>query len=60
LESEKAEIEARFCDPDYFNNNADGFRKDRQRLSDLERELTGAYERWEALESMQKVLAGQR
>jgi len=60
MESEKAKIEACFCDPDYFNNNADGFREDRQRLSDLERELTGAYERWEALESMQKVLAGQR
>ncbi|MFQ5582737.1 MAG: ATP-binding cassette domain-containing protein, partial [Mariprofundaceae bacterium] len=51
MESEKAEIEARFCDPDYFRNDPEGFQKDKQRLSDLEENLTKAYARWEELEA---------
>jgi len=51
MESEKAEIEARFCDPDYFSNDAEGFRKDKQQLSELEEKLTDVYAHWEALES---------
>jgi len=58
MESEKAEIEARFCDPDYFSNNAEGYRCDQQGLSDLEKKLTDAYARWDVLVSRQKELAG--
>jgi len=57
MESEKAEIEARFCDPDYFSNDSEGYQRDQQRLFDLEKKLTDAYARWEALESGQKELA---
>jgi len=52
MESEKAEIEARFCDPDYFSNDAEGYRRGQQRLSDLEEKLTGAYARWDELETI--------
>lgn len=58
LESEKGEIEARFCDPDYFNRDGEAFVKDQQRLDTLESELTVCYERWDALETKQAELAG--
>ena len=51
LEAEKAAIEARFCEPDYFSRDAEGFRRDRQRLAELEDELAAAYARWEELEA---------
>ena len=58
LESEKGEIEARFCDPDYFSRDAAAFQGDRQRLQALEDELTEAYASWEALEAKREALAG--
>jgi ATP-binding cassette subfamily F protein uup len=57
LESEKGEIEARFCDPDYFNRESDAFLKDQNRLAALESELTNCYERWDELEIKQTELA---
>jgi len=51
MESENAEIEARFCDPDYFSNDAEGYQRDQQRLAELEDELSNAYARWEELET---------
>ena len=57
MESEKGEIEARFCDPDYFNRDGEAFVKDQNRLADLETELTACYERWDALETKQSELA---
>ncbi|MDX8412122.1 MAG: ATP-binding cassette domain-containing protein [Mariprofundaceae bacterium] len=57
LESEKARIEARFCDPDYFQQNADSFQADQQRLTELAKELEAAYTRWEALESKSTALS---
>jgi len=57
LESEKAEIEKRFCDPDYFSREADAFLKDQKRLSELENELSVCYERWDELETKQTALA---
>jgi ABC transport system ATP-binding/permease protein len=57
LESEKSAIEARFCDPEYFARDADGFRTDQQRLADIEPELAAAYARWEELEARQAALA---
>ncbi|MFQ5519625.1 MAG: ATP-binding cassette domain-containing protein, partial [Mariprofundus sp.] len=56
MESEKAEIEARFCDPDYFARDGEAYRKDQQRLAELESELSNCYERWEALETKQAEL----
>jgi len=57
LESEKAEIEARFCDPDYFNHDTEGYQRDQQRLNELSGLLTNAYAHWEALEARQEELA---
>ncbi|MES0370650.1 MAG: ATP-binding cassette domain-containing protein [Mariprofundaceae bacterium] len=57
LESEKGEIESRFCDPDYFNRDGEAFVKDQQRLDILESELTVCYERWDALETKQSELS---
>ncbi len=57
LESEKAEIEKRFCDPDYFSRETDAFLKDQKRLSELENELSVCYERWDELETKQMALA---
>ncbi len=56
MESEKTDIEARFCDPAYFNNDVDSYQRDQQRLSDLEQKLADAYARWEALEDKQEEL----
>ncbi len=52
MEEEKAAIEARFCEPDYFRRDAEGFRRDQARLAELEAELSSAYARWEELESV--------
>jgi ATP-binding cassette subfamily F protein uup len=51
MEEEKAAIEARFCEPDYFRRDAEGFRRDKARLAELEDELAAAYARWEELEA---------
>ncbi|MDX8401748.1 MAG: ATP-binding cassette domain-containing protein [Mariprofundaceae bacterium] len=58
MEAEKAAIEARFCDPDYFGRDAEAFHADRQRLQALESRLDTAYRRWEELEARQQALAG--
>jgi len=50
MEAEQSEIERRFCDPEYFQRDADAFRTDRHRLKVLECELRAAYARWEFLE----------
>jgi len=57
LESEKSEIEERFCDPDYFTRDGEAFLKDQGRLSELESELSDCYERWDELERKQAELA---
>ncbi len=57
LESEKGEIEKRFCDPDYFNRDEKGYMQDQARLTELESELMAAFERWDELESKQAALA---
>lgn len=58
MEEEKGAIEARFCEPDYFSSDAEGFQKDQKRLHELESKLGLAYERWEELEAKQEILAG--
>jgi len=58
LESEKGEIEERFCDPDYFTRDEGAFLKGQGRLAEIETELSTAYERWDALETLQAELAG--
>ena len=57
LEAEKAAIEGRFCDPEYFGRDADGFMADQQRLDAIEAELAEAYARWEELEAKAEALA---
>ena len=57
LESEKGEIEERFCDPDYFTRDGDAFLKDQNRLVELESELADCYERWDELETKRAELA---
>jgi len=58
MEAEKAEIETRFCAPDYFTTNAEAFLHDQQRLAELETQLATAYERWQTLEEKREILAG--
>jgi len=57
MEAEKAEIEARFCDPDYFTRDEEAFVKDQMRLTELENALTHCYESWDELETKQSELA---
>ena len=57
-EKEKTEIEARFCDADYFSNDPENFQKDQKQLDTLENQLQQAYARWEALEEKQANFAG--
>jgi ATP-binding cassette subfamily F protein uup len=57
MEVEKAAIEERFCDPDYFNCDGEAFQQDQQRLHELESLLSDAYSSWEALETKQDELA---
>ena len=52
-EAEKAEIEARFCDVDYFNNDPESFQNDQRRLDVLDKLLEDAYIRWDELETKQ-------
>ncbi len=57
MESEQSEIEARFCEPDYFTANPEAFQADQQRLTELESKLETAYARWEAIEAKQETLS---
>jgi len=57
LETEKSDIEARFCDVDYFTQDSDAYQTDQKRLAALENELIDAYARWEILEEKQSQLA---
>jgi len=56
MEAEKSEIEMRFCEPDYFTTDAGGFRKDQERLDQLETCLEHAYDSWQQLEAKQESL----
>jgi len=58
METEKAAIEKRFCNPDYFINDAESYQKDQQRLAILDDTLLDAYARWELLEEKQTLLSG--
>jgi ATP-binding cassette subfamily F protein uup len=58
MEAGKAAIEGRFCNPDYFNHDAEAFQQDRQRLHELESLLSEAYTSWEELESKKDSLTG--
>ncbi|MDQ6967026.1 MAG: ATP-binding cassette domain-containing protein, partial [Mariprofundaceae bacterium] len=56
-EEEKAGIETRFCDVDYFSNDPKAFQQDQQRLAAIEAELVTGYARWEELVTMQEALS---
>ncbi|RMH60874.1 MAG: ATP-binding cassette domain-containing protein [Zetaproteobacteria bacterium] len=60
LETQKTELEARFCAPDYFQRDPAGFRRDQQRLQTLETQLAEAYARWQELEEKQAGLKAAR
>jgi len=57
METEKSEIETRFCEVDYFRLDADGFQRDQLRLNVLELSLETAYSRWEIIEAKQASLS---
>jgi len=57
IEEEKAEIEERFCNPDYFTRDVEAYQKDQQRLSALDDALLDAYARWESLEEKQTAFS---
>ncbi len=56
MEEEKAAIEARFCESDYFTANPEAFQADQSRLSEIEFKLESSYERWEEIEAKQESL----
>jgi len=56
MEEEKSAIEVRFCQPDYFSTDAEGFKNDQQRLAQLEILLENAYNQWQELEAKQEAL----
>jgi len=56
METEKSEIEARFCEPDYFTASPEAFQADQTRLNELESKLETAYERWQEIEAKQEAL----
>jgi len=58
-EEEKATIEQRFCDPDYFQKNSEACRNDQQRLQVIEKSLEAAYQQWQELEEKQQALVNQ-
>jgi len=58
MESEKSDIETRFCNPDYFSSDNDGYQKDQKCLVELETELEAAYGRWQELEAKLELFAG--
>ncbi|MDQ6987513.1 MAG: ATP-binding cassette domain-containing protein [Mariprofundaceae bacterium] len=58
MEEEKAAIEARFCEVDYFTRDPESFQADQQRLAELEAEISAVYARWEGLEARQEAMAG--
>ena len=51
LETEIAELQAGFADPERYAGNPDKIAEAGKRLSELEAELETAFERWEALEN---------
>ncbi|MDQ6990525.1 MAG: ATP-binding cassette domain-containing protein [Mariprofundaceae bacterium] len=53
METEKAAIEQRFCDPNYFLEQAESYQADQKKISELEKNLKTAYETWEQLEEKQ-------
>ena len=57
MEAEKAAIEARFCNPNYFTDDAEAYQKDQRRLSVLDDMLRNAYGCWESLEEKQMTLS---
>ncbi|MDQ6967215.1 MAG: ATP-binding cassette domain-containing protein [Mariprofundaceae bacterium] len=57
MESEKAAIEVRFCNPDYFTSNPEAYQNDQIRLSTLDEQILDAYARWESLEEKQAALS---
>ncbi len=56
MEAEKAEIEARFCEADYFTSNPEAFKVDQVRISEIESKLESSYNRWEEIETKQEAL----
>lgn len=57
MDDEKASIEGRFCNPDYFTSDAEAYQKDQARLAILDDALLNAYARWESLEEKQTTFS---
>jgi len=57
LESDKSDIETRFCNPDYFSSDIEGYQKDQKQLAEIEAKLEAAYECWQELEAKQESFA---
>lgn len=52
LESELAELQQQMADPAFYQQQGEAISAAGERLSTLEQELAGAYQRWEALEEL--------
>lgn len=58
LEAEQAALHARLADPDFYKNSGGEIVAINNRLAELETTLTGAYQRWDELETLKASLAG--
>jgi ATP-binding cassette subfamily F protein uup len=52
LEEEQAALHARLADPDFYKSAGAGIVLVNERMANLEKELTGAYSRWDELETL--------
>lgn len=52
LEAERDVIYERLSDPDFYRQDGNSIPQIKARIAELEREITGGYERWELLESI--------
>lgn len=52
LEAERDVIYERLSDPDFYRQDGNSIPQVKARIAELEREITGGYERWELLESI--------
>ncbi|HRE32464.1 MAG TPA: hypothetical protein PLD88_10865, partial [Candidatus Berkiella sp.] len=51
LEKEIQSIQSQMCEPDFYDKPKDEIQKIGSKLSDLEKKLSDAYQRWEELDS---------
>lgn len=55
LEQQIDTLQNRFCEPDYYQQDADLIQQEQQQLATLEQQLDTAFERWQQLEEKKSI-----